>query len=133
MRYSALMVLVLALAACGGSAPASQPSASPSSAPSSSAALSNAQGKTICQDIAAWIPQANNEDMPRFTAQLEADESEAGNTPLGQDMTTLDESLQTENSLALNSVNYEVTGEADPITGLSQDCNGYGVTLNWSP
>jgi hypothetical protein len=71
--------------------------------------------------------------MPRFSPQLESDESEAANTTLGQDMTTLDDNLQTENSLALNSANYEVTDEPDPITGLSQDCNGYGVTLNWSP
>ena len=70
--------------------------------------------------------------MPRFSTQLEADESEAGNTPLGQDMTTLDNALQSENSLALISNNYVVTGSSDPITGLLQDCQSYGVTLNWN-
>ena len=136
MRYIALIVLVLVLAACGSSAPVTHPSSAPASAIASSSAaagLTSAQGKSICQDIAAWIPQANNADEPRFSAQLESDESEAGNAPLGQDMATLDTDLQTENSLALNSANYEVTGEPDPITALSQDCNGYGVTLNWSP
>jgi hypothetical protein len=133
MRYIALLALALALAACGGTTHSTAQSA-PSSAPASSAVpgLSSAQGKSVCQDIATWIPQADNQDMPRFSTQLETDESEAGNTPLGQDMTTLDDNLQSENGNALISNNYVVTGSPDPITGLSQDCNGYGVTLNWN-
>ena len=71
--------------------------------------------------------------MPRFTAQLETGESEAeaAVTALGSDMSTLDDNLQTENGVALNSNNYIVTGSTDPITGLSQDCQSYGVTLSW--
>ena len=51
MRYIALIALALALAACGGGSSASHPSASPSS--SAVPGLSSAQGKSICQDIAA--------------------------------------------------------------------------------
>ncbi len=87
MRYTALIVLVLTLAACGSAAPVAHPSsAAVSSAAASSVALdlTSAQGKSICGDITAWIPQADNQDTPRFSAQLETDESEAANTSLGQ-------------------------------------------------
>jgi hypothetical protein len=123
----------LALAACGGAAPIAHPSSAPASAATSG--LTSAQGTSTCNDIAAWIPQARNEDTPRFTSQLEADESQAqaAGAQLGQDMSTLDNSLQVENGNALLSVNYQVTGQPDPISGLSQDCQAYGVTLNWTP
>ncbi len=48
-------------------------------------------------------------------------------------MTTLDNDLPVMNGNAFNSVNYQVTGQPDPISGLSQDCQAYGVTLNWTP
>lgn len=47
-------------------------------------------------------------------------------------MTTLDSSLQSLNGNALISNNYVIMGNPDPITGLSQDCQSYGVTLNWN-
>jgi len=68
MRYIALIVLVLTMAACGSSAPIAQPSSAVAS--SVAPGLTSAQGKRICQDIAAWIPQAEKQDMPRFSTQL---------------------------------------------------------------
>lgn len=93
MRYIAIIVLALALAACGVGSSSSHPPAAPaqaSSTPASSpAGQTSAQGAMICQDLAKWIPQADNGTTPRFTDQLETDETDASGSQLGDNMTTL--------------------------------------------
>jgi hypothetical protein len=84
---------------------------------------------SICTDLSDWLPQAVNEDQPRFTAQLESDETEAGSTSLGNDLTTLDTNLQEINGLAL----FPSPPGVYPPTGLGalqNDCSAYGVTVS---
>jgi hypothetical protein len=116
----------LAVAACGGST-AHSPAATTSAAP---AGLTYSQGARICSDLNTWLAVAYNEDMPRFSAQMEADESqaEAANTALGSDLAILDSNLQ-----SLNSVAFEPSppGYSPPtgISALQQDCSDYGVNV----
>jgi hypothetical protein len=92
------------------------------------AALSTAHGAKICRDLNAWLTGAWRQAKPRFTDQMDFDESEAGYTALGNDLMTLDWNLVNFNSGALkNSLpnHYPVTG----LTALQNDCAGYGVTV----
>jgi hypothetical protein len=77
----------------------------------------------ICDDIQAWIPAANNAAPPRFNATLNADMNEAQGSQLGSDLAGLNSDLLTQNTLALQ--------DSASIPALSQDCQTYGVTLNW--
>jgi hypothetical protein len=90
--------------------------------------MTAAQGAQVCQDIQAWIPQANSQDMPRVNATLSADEVIAQGTSLGDDLVSLDQDLQSENSAALMP---GPPGDPQDTQNLSQDCQAYGVTLNW--
>jgi hypothetical protein len=67
--------------------------------------------------------------MPRFSTTLQTDEAQAQGTALGNDMTTLNDDLQSENTAALLPA---PPGQPSDISSLSQDCNAYGVTLNWN-
>lgn len=126
---AAMAAPVILLSACGGS---SQPVTHHSAAAPS---LTDSQGATICNDLNAWIPQADNQDQPRFSSTLEADETLAtnDNSTLGNDLSTEDSDLQQDNSLALiTGPIYNQEGVSN-TTALSSDCAAYGVTLNWSP
>jgi len=124
---TAMVTTLWLLAACGASShPATQPS-------SATHTLSYSQGAKICNDLNSWIPQALNQDMPRFNGALTADENLAvnDNSTLGNDLLTEDSDLQADNGLALiPGVIYNQEGVSN-TTALSSDCSGYGVTLNW--
>lgn len=133
MRFAVLaFALVVMLAACGGTASTeASPSRSASSAASSPAGLTSAQGTQICKDLLAWSNVAYNEDMPRFSQTLTSDEATAGDSQLGQDMTTMDNDLPNINSLA-----FEPGPPGMPSDGqaLAYDCQQYGVTIShWGP
>jgi hypothetical protein len=119
----------LTATACGVSSSSSRPAsqaASPSTVASSPAALTNAQGQQICNDLLAWVGTANNEDQPRFTPALQTDEQEASGTQLGQDLSALDDDLQTENTLPLLP---GPPGQPSDWQVLASDCHQFGVTL----
>lgn len=137
MRYIALVLLVAVLAGCGSggttqSSAARSPSANAVGSPSA-AALTSAQAVSICQDLKSWLATAMNQDMPRFSAQLKSDETEANNanSQLGADLTGLDEALQESNSLALNPLSNVTGGLPSPSYGqfLAYDCSQVGVTV----
>jgi hypothetical protein len=91
-------------------------------------ALSTAQGAKICKDLNGWLTGAWQQKEPRFTSQMDSDETEAGYTALGNDLMTLDWNLINFNSGALQNSQpnyYPVTG----LAALQRDCAGYGVTL----
>jgi hypothetical protein len=93
--------------------------------------MSKAEGAKICRDLNGWLTGAWSQAKPRFTNQMDFDESEAGYTALGNDLMTLDWNLVNSNSAALqNSLpnHYPVTG----LTALQNDCAGYGVILKTS-
>jgi len=118
------LAVILGLAACGGSTPAySGHVATPR------ATLTCSQGASICHDLDVWLVQAWNEDQPRFTANMESGETEAGDTSLGTDLRTLDANLQTLNSNAL----MPSPPGCSPATGvgaLQQDCTAYGINVH---
>jgi hypothetical protein len=122
---------VIFVTACGpGGAPPAPVAATSTAIPSvSTSGLTSAQGAAICGDIQAWIPAANNQDTPRFSAKLQQDETNAQGTALGTDMSTMDNDLQSENTAALLPA---PPGQPSDISSLSADCQEYGVTLNWS-
>ena len=100
----------------------------------SAAALTSGQAVSICQDLKSWLAAGMNQDTPRFSAQLESDETEASNanSQLGTDLTGLDEALQSSNSLALDP--WTGGGGAiglSPSNGqfLAYDCSQVGVTV----
>jgi hypothetical protein len=113
-----------AIAACGSSSPstAANPAAESSTAP----VFTSADGASICNDLNTWWQAANNEDMPRFDPTMEADEQEAQGTQLGDDLSTLDSDLQSENTDALLP---GAPGDPGDMQILTQDCQAYGVTL----
>lgn len=120
------MAVVWLVAACGGNShPAAQPNAAPT--------LSYSQGLKICNDLNSWIPQADNQDQPRFNPTLEADETMAVNdkSALGNDLATEDNDLQSDNSLAMLQGTINNQQGVSNTDALSSDCTGYGVTLNW--
>jgi hypothetical protein len=123
------LLAVFTLAACGGAVTTTvaAPAVPVSPAPASSAAsLTAAQGTAICKDFNAWAVQAGNQDMPRFNAQLQNDETQASGTQLGTDMAAEDQGLQRMNSAALMP---GPPGDPQPVDLLRQDCASYGVTL----
>lgn len=139
MRTTSIMAIsaaftCLAAAACSSpkfnNTPIAASSPAPTAASASPARLTEAQSAQICQDIQAWILGADNQDMPRFSTTLQTDEAQARGMALGYDMTSLDNDLQSENTDALLPT---PPGQPSDISSLSQDCNAYGVTLNWNP
>jgi hypothetical protein len=88
-----------------------------------SASLSYSRGMSICNDLNTWARTANNQDTPRFSPQLESDESEAASSQLGSDLASFDESMQAENSGALEP---GPPGDPQPV---ESDCSTYGVTF----
>ena len=123
----AVLVLVAALAvgACGSSSSSSP--AHPVAAASAPPALTSSQGASICNDLNAWWKVAYNEDMPRFDATMDADEQQAQGTQLGDDLSTLDNDLQSENSAALDP---GPPGDPQDMQIIEQDCTAYGVTVS---
>jgi hypothetical protein len=124
---TAMVASVWLLAACGGSShPVAQQGAA---APT----LSYSQGAKICNDLSSWITPAENQDQPRFTPTLEADENLAVNdgSALGNDLSAEDSDLQQDNSLALMPGTLDNDEGVSNTNALSSDCAGYGVTLNW--
>jgi hypothetical protein len=89
-------------------------------------ALTAAEGASICEDLAAWLPKAANEDTPRFTAKLEADVTKARDSKLGLDLTGLDSDLLSENATALLP---GPPGDPQNVQLVKSDCQSYGVTL----
>lgn len=127
----------LALAGCGSassssSASTSSSSGAPSSAPASSpAGLTASQGAAICRDLLSWSKQAANEDQPRFTSTLIDDANEAGTTQLGNDMTSMENDLVSENSLVLEPGPPGMPSDAQMV---DFDCQIYGVNIpSWGP
>jgi len=127
MRY-VVLVLVLALAACGGTASTSSPPTA-SSAASAPVGLTTAQATQICKDLAQWADSSavSNAGSPVFNQALTSDETEAQGTALGNDLVTLDNDLQTEHMAALLP---GPPGVATDRSALGQDCATYGVTIN---
>ncbi len=94
---AAVLAVALALSACGGPAHATRHHAH-HSMPST---ITYSQGASICNDINAWLSPAMNENQPRFTIQMQSDETQADTTSLGLDLGTLDTNLQQLNGAAL--------------------------------
>lgn len=116
--------LAAGLAACGASPNSPDPVAASSSV--AAPAFTQAQGVAICHDFAAWLPVAFNQDEPRFSSQLQADESEAASTQLGSDLSTLDSDLQSINSDAFFP---QQPGSPSDLQAIQNDCAAYGVTI----
>lgn len=125
MKFINVIVVVLAvglgLAACGSST--SQPT---TPVRSKTPAFTASEGMSICNDVNSWLKTAENQDMPRFNATLESDESEAARTQLGSDLSSLDDDLQQMNSDALMP---GPPGDPQPIQAVESDCKSYGVTI----
>ncbi|SRR6266568_2385798 len=114
----------------GGCSSASPHHAAAAPAATTAPTLTASQGAAICNDLKAWLPGAFNQDMPRFNAQLESDESEAAGTPLGTDLSNLDSNLQQLNSVAFfPSPPGYTAGPPTGIGALQQDCAAYGVNI----
>lgn len=128
---AAAVAAVATLTACGSSSSSSSPPSSLAAPASSSpSAITAAQGTKICQDLAAWSQVAQNEDQPRFTQTLTNDTTTAGDSQLGQDMTSMANDLQSENSLVLEP---GPPGSSSDAQILAQDCSQYGVPIPlWS-
>ena len=94
--------------------------------PPGSVTLSYSQGASICRDLNSWARTANNQDTPRFSAQLESDESAAAGSQLGSDLASFDGDLQTENSAALEP---GPPGDEQSVQFVESDCSAYGVTF----
>lgn len=119
-----------AIAACAASSPQPATAAAKrdAKAAAKSAGLSTAHGAKICRDLNGWLTGAWRQAKPRFTNQMDFDESSAGYTALGNDLMTLDWNLVNFKAGALKNSPpnyYPVTG----LTALQHDCAGYGVTL----
>jgi hypothetical protein len=118
----ASIAAALVLAGCGGAHAASSGMRSSTQGP---APLTANQGAAICNDLKAWLAQAENQGAPRFSPQLTTDENKALNSgpgvgqQLGLDLQALDTGVQQNNALGLGL--YE-----PPLTA---DCNGYGVSI----
>jgi hypothetical protein len=94
--------------------------------PPGSVSLSYSQGASICNNLNAWARTANNQDTPRASSQLASDESAAAGSQLGSDLASFDESLQAENSVALEP---GPPGDPQPVQSVESDCAAYGVTF----
>ena len=94
--------------------------------PPGSVTLSYSQGASICRDLNSWARIANNQYTPRFSAQLESDESAAAGSQLGSDLASFDGDLQTENSVALEP---GPPGDEQSVQLVESDCSAYGVTF----
>jgi uncharacterized protein YceK len=88
--------------------------------------FTNSEGAGICNDLNAWLLVAFKQDMPRFSATMRADESEASGTTIGTDLQTLDTDTQTENGLAFFPPG---PGQPSDVNVLQQDCAAYGVKV----
>ena len=88
--------------------------------------LSFPQGARICTDLNSWAARAASQRMPRFSAAMQADESEAGGSQLGSDLSVLDGDLQTENSAALLP---GPPGYPTDESALKADCRVFGVNF----
>jgi len=127
-RTAAAITAAAAIAACAASAPRPAATTDARRAAKSAATpeLSAAAGTRICNDLNEWLAGAWHQTRPRFTAQMESDETDAGYGALGTDLMTLDWNLVNFNSGALRNSkpnHYPVTG----LTALQHDCAGYGV------
>jgi hypothetical protein len=122
----ALAATALTLTAC--SSAAAKPKSTQSAPP---AALTSEQSESICNDLAAWLPGAYNQDMPRFTQALETGETEAvdANSQLGSDLSNLDSNLQSLNGVAFEPSPPNYTGTPTGMAALTADCAQLGVTL----
>jgi hypothetical protein len=126
-------LLLLGMAACGRASPVpASGTPAPVSTSSAVAALTYAQGQSICNDLNTWAQTAENQDMPRFNAQLEQDQAEAmsADSQLGTDLASFDDDLQSENSDALLP---GPPGDEQPVQQLETDCQAYGVTFTPIP
>jgi len=98
----------------------------PAAAASRATALTYAKAAAICNELNTWAQTAGNRDQPRFSAQLNQDETEAANTQLGNDLVTFGDDLETSNSLALEP---GPPGDEQPVQMVESDCLSYGVTF----
>jgi hypothetical protein len=80
---------------------------------------------SICSNLGDWLLAAASQGQPRFTAQMNGDETEAAGTPLGDDLATLDANLQAYNSLALVPDPSAGTG----LDALQADCAQFGIPV----
>ena len=124
MRRASYTAVLAALAIAGCGSPAAHHHASASSEP---AALTNAQGATICTELNSWAQTANNQDQPRLSTQLAKAGTAAAGTELGSDLVSFGDDLQTSNSLALEP---GPPGDEQPVQMVEADCKTYGVTFN---
>jgi len=126
---AAVLTAGAAIAGCAGGPRSAVVTAVRHTAPRpASAALSAVQGAKICSDLKAWLAGALHEAEPRFSAQLESDENEAGYGALGTDLLALDSNLLNFNSGALRNSPpryYPVEG----LAALQHDCAAYGVSI----
>jgi hypothetical protein len=119
------------VAGCAASAPRPLATAAAKrefAGPATQAGLSISQGAKICDDLNTWVAGARDQGKPRFSAQMESDESKAGYSVLGTDLMELDSNLDNLNSGALKNSRpnyYPVTG----LGALTHDCAGYGVAV----
>jgi hypothetical protein len=122
---------VVASAAAALTLTACASAATPKPAATAPAGLTYAQGQSICNDLAAWLPGAYNADMPRFSQKLGTDETEAvtASSQLGTDLSNLDSNLQSINSVAFDPNPPGYTGTPTGMAALNSDCAAYGVTL----
>jgi hypothetical protein len=79
--------------------------------------------------------QVENEDMPRLNVSWTTPGPSVhfNNTQLGQDVDSEASDLQQYNSVALNPSVIDNQQGVSNTTALSNDCSGFGVTLNWTP
>lgn len=120
----AIALTVLLLAGCG---PAAHHKAARQHA-SGPGPLTAAQAGAICEDVALWLPKAENEGTPRFTAKLRADAelARATGSQLGTDLAGLDSDLLSENAVALSD---GPPGDLQNIQLVRSDCRAFGVTV----
>lgn len=90
--------------------------------------LTAAQAGAICEDVALWLPGAENEGTPRFTAKLRADTAlaRASTSRLGPDLAGLESDLLSENAIALAN---GPPGQPQNIQLVRSDCQSAGVTV----
>jgi hypothetical protein len=131
MKRVSIAAATLGILVIGGCGNTSTHHLAAASAPTITTAptLTASQGAVICNDFKAWLPGAFNQRMPRFNAQLESDETEAGDTPLGTDLLNFDSNLQDLNGSAFFPSPPGYAGTPTGIGALQQDCATYGVTF----
>ena len=119
-------MLTAVLAAC--SATPQHPQQQHNTAPPAPPAFSLADGVQVCKDVAAWYPAASNAagTGEQFSSVLEADETEAGNSPLGQALQTMDSDDQPGNYTWWMS-GPGIPSDYSVVQGIC--ASTYGVTL----